>query len=128
MDLFNNPMVNNALKGMSKEQLLEYKNIGEHLYGSTNFIDSNIVNKPSVAETIAYIEEGIKSGLLPIDLTEDEVIVLFEEYGEEWYKRYGFGKDDVPEPGLSIEMKKNLEKLVQNKIDNINKKNKNKNK
>ena len=24
MDLFNNPMVNNALKGMSKEQLLEY--------------------------------------------------------------------------------------------------------
>ena len=32
MDLFNNPMVNNALKAMTPEQIEEYKKIGEHMY------------------------------------------------------------------------------------------------
>lgn len=118
-DLFNNPMVNNALKSMTPEQLDEYKKFGETLYGTVDFEDSKIVNNmpAPMAESVAYIEEGIKSGLLPDDLTEDEVTLLQQAYGDEWYVKYGFKKEDVPEPGLSLKMKKEIDDAVKCKID-----------
>ena len=118
-DLFNNPMVNNALKAMTPEQLEEYKKFGESLYGNINFEDSKIVNNmpPPMAESVAYVEEGIKSGLLPDDLTEDEVTLLQQAYGEDWYLRYEFTKEEVPEPGLSLKMKKEIDDAVKEKID-----------
>ena len=117
-DLFNNPMVNNALKAMSKEDLEKYKKIGEQLYGSVNFEDSTIVNQLAtpIDEAIAYVEEGLKSGLLPGDLDENEVILLEKTYGKKWYERYGFCKEEVPEPGLSLQMKKNIDKALEMKI------------
>jgi magnesium-transporting ATPase (P-type) len=71
-------MVNNALKAMSKEDLEKYKKVGEQLYGSVNFEDSTVVNKliTPADEAVAYIEEGLKSGLMPDDLDENEVILL----------------------------------------------------
>ena len=122
--LFSNPMVDNALKALSPEQLAGYKKIGEQLYGSIDFEDSKIINNmpPPMAESVAYVEEGIKSGLLPADLDENEVILLTNAFGEEWYLRYGFSKEEVPEPGLSLEVKEGIEKAVQLKIDQETKK------
>ena len=119
MDLFSNPMVNNALKAMTPEQLEGYKKMGEQLYGNINFEDSKIVNNMLVPaeEAVAYVEEGIKSGLLPEDLDENEVILLTNTYGEKWYLRYGFKQEEVPEPGLSLSAKENLEKLIKAKIE-----------
>ena len=119
MDLFSNPMVNNALKAMTPEQLEGYKKMGEQLYGNINFEDSKIVNNMLVPaeEAVAYVEEGIKSGLLPEDLDENEVILLTNTYGEKWYLRYGFKQEEVPEPGLSLGAKENLEKLIKAKIE-----------
>ena len=119
MDLFSNPMVNNALKAMTPEQLEGYKKMGEQLYGNINFEDSKIVNNMLVPaeEAVAYVEEGIKSGLLPEDLDENEVILLTNTYGEKWYLRYGFKQEEVPEPGLSLGVKENLEKLIKAKIE-----------
>jgi hypothetical protein len=116
--LFNNPMVNNALKAMTPEQLAGYKKIGEQLYGSINYVDSKIINNMStpMEEAVAYVEEGIKSGLLPQDLDENEVILLTNTYGEEWYLRYGFKKENVPEHGLSLKVKNDIEKAIQFKI------------
>ena len=124
MDIWNNPMVNNALKSMTKEQIEEYKKVGEYMYNNINFEDNKIINSldPPIEESVAYIEEGIKSGLLPQDLTENEVAVLHKAYGEKWYEIYGFKKDDVPEEGLSINMKKDIEMFVQKKVDEQNKK------
>jgi len=118
--LFNNPMVNNALKALTPEQLAGYKKIGEQLYGSINYVDSEIINNmaPPMEEAVAYVEEGIKSGLLPEDLDENEVILLTNAYGEEWYLRYGFKKEDVPEVGLSLKVKEDIEQAVKNKIKN----------
>jgi hypothetical protein len=117
-DLFNNSLVNNALKAMSPEQLAEYKKFGESMYGNVNFEDSKIVNNmaPPMAESVAYVEEGLKSGLLPEDLSEDEVILLQKAFGEEWYKKYGFTKEEVPEPGLSLKMKKDIDDAIEQKI------------
>jgi hypothetical protein len=119
MDLFSNPMVNNALKVMTPEQLEGYKKMGEQLYGNINFEDSKIVNNMLVPteEAVAYVEEGIKSGLLPEDLDENEVILLTNTYGEKWYLRYGFKQEEVPEPGLSLGAKETLEKLIKAKIE-----------
>ena len=119
MDIWNNPMINNALKAMSPEQVQEYQRIGEYMYGSVNFEDSKIIKKmdPPLPESVADIEEGLKAGLMPSDLTEDEVVVLTQAYGDKWYERYGFDKSEVPEEGLSIKMKEEIEAFVQNKID-----------
>jgi hypothetical protein len=118
-DLFNNPLVNNALKAMTPEQLEDYKKFGESMYGSVNFEDSTIINNIAapMEESVAYVEEGIKSGLLPEDLTNDEVCLLQEAYGKEWYKRYGFTESQVPEPGLSLQTKRDIDKAVKQKID-----------
>lgn len=117
--LFNNPMVNNALKSMTPEQVEDYKKIGEQLYGNINFEDSKILNNMPgpMAEAVAYVEEGLKAGLLPEDLDENEVALLCNAYGEDWYVKFGYVKEEVPEPGLSLQAKKSLEKAVQNKID-----------
>jgi hypothetical protein len=126
-DLFNNPAVNNALKSMTPEQLDEYKRFGESLYGSINFEDSTLVNSmpPPMAESVAYVEEGIKSGLLPEDLTEDEVTLLSGAYGKEWYLKYGFKEHEVPEIGLSLHVKQEIDNAVQQKIDEaVDKRNK----
>ena len=117
-DLFNNPMVNNAIKAMSKEDLEKYKKIGEKLYGNINFQDSTVVNQliTPVEEAVAYVEEGLKSGLLPEDLEENEVILLHKTYGDKWYERYGFTRNQVPEPGLSIQTKKEIDEAIETKI------------
>jgi hypothetical protein len=118
MDLFSNPLVNNALKAMSPEQLEHYKKFGESLYGTINFEDSKIMKnlEPPLEESAAYIESGIMSGLLPEDLSEDEVHLLEKAYGEKWYLKYGFTVDEVPESGLSLQMKKEIDEAVVEKF------------
>jgi hypothetical protein len=118
MDLFNNPMVNNALKSMTSEQIKNYKTIGEHMYGNVNFVDSDLINKlhPPIEESVAYVEEGIKSGLLPCDLTEDEVSLLCNSFGPKWFERYGFQEHEVPEVGLSLKMKTEIDEAIEYKI------------
>jgi hypothetical protein len=118
MDLFNNPMVNNALKAMTPEQISNYKKLGEHMYGNVNFVDSKIINNvcPPMEESVAYVEEGIKSGLLPCDLTEDEVILLTSAFGPRWFERYNFEEHEVPEAGLSLKVKNDIDEAVMDKI------------
>jgi hypothetical protein len=123
-DLFNNPMVNKALKSLSPQQIEDYRKIGEQMYGNIDFTDSKILNQmsPPIEEAVAYVEEGIKSGLLPVDLTEDEVALLSTTYGEKWYEKYGFKEHEVPEQGLSLKMKNDIEDAIKFKIDEANNK------
>ena len=117
MSLWDNPMVTSAIKAMDKEQLEKYKKMGEYMYGSINFEDSKIINsvEPPLSESVAYIEQGIRSGLLPSDLTEDEIVVLDNAYGEKWYENYGFTKDQIPEYGLSARLKESVDKFINQK-------------
>lgn len=118
MDLFNNSMVNNALKSLSPEDIKNYKKIGESIYGNINFVDSKILNNlpPPVAESVAYIEHGLQSGLHPRDMTEDEISLIVNTFGPKWYIKYGYTQDEVPEPGLSIKMKDEITKAVEQKL------------
>jgi hypothetical protein len=122
MDLFNNPMVNNALKAMSPEQLKDYKRMGEYMYGNIDFVDNKVINglDKSLDESAFYIAEGLKAGLSPSDLDENEVQILTTVYGDEWYRRFGFNRNDVPEMGLSLDMKKRLDEYAEKKQEEEN--------
>jgi len=96
-DLFNNPMIDSALKALSPEDVEKYKKIGEEMYGNMNFVDSEILNNmpAPIAEAVAYISESIKSGLHPSMLDENEIKVLEEAYGENWYLKFDYCKEDL---------------------------------
>ena len=43
------------------------------------------------------VVESLKSGLHPSMLEEDEIKVLEEVYGKEWYKKWNYEKEDLKE-------------------------------
>jgi len=98
-DLFNNPIVQAAIAALSEEDKERYKMIGDHLYGRINFEDEQSLNNmpPSMAEAVAYIEMCMRSGLHPSMLEDNERALLKENYGEEWYKKWGYVEQDLTE-------------------------------
>lgn len=99
MDLFDNPMTRAALEAMSDEDKRRYKQMGEDMYGHMNFEDAKVLNNipAPMEEALAYIKEQLKSGLHPSALSEDEKVFLSDAYGEEWYKDWGYTKEDLKE-------------------------------
>jgi hypothetical protein len=95
--LFNNPMVESALKSMSPEELQRYKEIGEKMYGTIDFEDSKILNNvpPPMYEAGAYISEQLKSGLHPSMMEDDEKRLMEELFGKEWYTQWGYVEGDL---------------------------------
>jgi hypothetical protein len=96
-DLWDNPMVRSALASMSPEVIKDYKLIGEQLYGSIDFESSTVLNNmpPPMLEALAYIKSGLDSGLHPRDLEKDEIVLLKEAYGDEWYKKWEYTDADL---------------------------------
>ena len=128
----NNSLVTNALKALSPEQLEQYKKIGEEMYNTVNFEDSKILNNlpPPLAESLAYIKEGLKSGLQPCDLSEGEINILEEGYGKEWYKHFDFVEEDIPKKKniIEVDMKEQIKNKIESEIEKrkLNKENKKK--
>jgi len=95
-DLFDNPMVRSAMAALSDEDKQRYKTIGDHLYGRINF-DNGQSLEPPIAEAVAYIETSLQSGMHPSMLEENDHALLKEQYGDEWYKQWGYVKEDLTE-------------------------------
>ena len=95
--LFNNSMVRSALSAMSPEQKQHYKEIGEKMYNSMNFKDSEVLNAAPapMAEAAAYVIEGLKSGLHPSYLDENEVALMKDLYGEKWYVKWDATEEEM---------------------------------
>jgi hypothetical protein len=98
-DVFNNPMVEAALKALSPADLLKYKIIGEELYGNVNFEDSKILNTMPVPmeECVYYVSQQLKSGLHPSMMDDNEKNIMKEAYGDKWYERWGYIEKDLTE-------------------------------
>jgi hypothetical protein len=126
-DLFNNPMVENAIKQLSPEDLQKYKNIGEKLYGNIEMMSSNGLTTngsnseavpDNIMEAIFYICEGLKSGLLPEDLEEDEQNLLKEFYGNDWVEKITkIGDEITAKYDEKAELKKKLKNIIKAKKD-----------
>lgn len=96
-DVFNNAAADIAIKQLTPEQREHYRQIGEALYGRVDFPDAKILDNmpPPMAECAAYIADGLKSGLLPSELSEDEERVAIEAWGDEWWNVFGFTKEEA---------------------------------
>lgn len=96
-NLFNNPMITAAKKAMSKKDLEKYEKLGNSMYKDINFEECSLqTQNPSVfKESLLHIEVMLKSGLHPSMLNNDEKNVMKEMKGEEWYKKYGYIKEDL---------------------------------
>lgn len=88
--LFNNEMIKQARESMTPEQLEEYKKKGEEFFANVDFEDKDGNTIPPVESACAYITEGLKSGIHPSYLDDDEKRVMEEIYGKEWYKKWGW--------------------------------------
>jgi hypothetical protein len=96
-DLFNNPMVAAARKALPPELLEKYKKLGESLYNNFDFVKGKVEEEPSnPEEVVSYIEIGLKSGLHPSFLKEDEIRLLDDKYGRDtWLDKYGYEKIEL---------------------------------
>jgi hypothetical protein len=94
--LFDNPFVNSARQSMSKEQLDDYERKGKCMFEDVDFDKVTETGLPPFfEEPTAQIEECIKSGLHISMLTDNEKNVMKEVFGEKWYQKYGFVKEDL---------------------------------
>jgi hypothetical protein len=94
--LFNNPAVLNTIKSLKPEEYNKYKNIGKELYEKIDYNNIQILNNLNIETNSAeYIIEGIKSGLHPSYLSQNEKNILVQTYGKEWYKKYNYDITDI---------------------------------
>lgn len=90
---------NKYMQSLLPEGELEtFKKIGEHMYDNKHIFYSQKdtllpetnENTIHLEESLAYIIEGLNSGLHPKFLTDDETHLVQAAYGEEWYKRWNY--------------------------------------
>jgi hypothetical protein len=97
-DLFNNPMVNNARSAMSKEDLERYEDWGHAVFDDIDYETASVTKyPPPMLNALSYIEESLKSGQHPSTLNIDEINILNEMRGKEWYKNWGYEEEDLVE-------------------------------
>ena len=96
-NIFENQMIKAAISALSEEDKKRYKMIGDHLYGRINFEDCQSLNNmpPSMAEAVAYLETQLQAGFHPSMLDENEKALLVDRYGDEWYREWGYIKEDL---------------------------------
>jgi len=90
--LWNNPAINKLKNKMTPEQLEYFESQGRDMY---NYDFANADIDAQLKEITEYVIVGLKSGLHPRDLTEDEKDAMCEIYGPTWYLKYEFTEEEV---------------------------------
>lgn len=87
----------NVEKGLTEEQRRDLKTLGEKFHESFDVARGTVNDLSSISmeESLAYTVEALKSGIHPSYLNEDERAILMAGYGEEWYTKWGYTKEDL---------------------------------
>lgn len=104
-DVFDNPMVRQAMKAMTVEQREEYRRIGEYMFNDAfRMKEDKFLTKDDtkMEDAFKYVDVAIRSGLDPLELTQMELQVLHDMLGDEWYKHYDFREDEVAKLAFSL--------------------------
>lgn len=85
---------------LSEDELEKFQKLGEKLYNSFDVYKGELIqenNDKSVQleEALAYVVESMKSGLHPKYLTEDEIFLLKAAYGDNWYEKWNYTKEEL---------------------------------
>jgi hypothetical protein len=83
------------------EEREKFQKIGERLYSSFDAHKGEVlpgkdIESIRLEEALAYVVESLKSGLHPKYLDYDEIHMLRAAYGDEWFKKWGYTKEDLP--------------------------------
>ena len=91
MEIFNN-MRKKFLESLPEEERDAYQKFGEKFHSSFDVNNGTSVNLSEInmEEALAYVVQGLDSGLHPKYITEDEDALLQAAYGEEWYKKWNY--------------------------------------
>lgn len=125
MDIFNNPMVQQAMKAMTPEQKEEYKRIGEYMFSDAfKMQEDKIVTQAEsqIEEAFRYVNTALMSGLNPSELSQMEIQVLHDIYGEKWYEKYDLTEDEVPKLAFCVSDKPYIPSKEEIRAKNLAKK------
>lgn len=88
-----------AVAGMTDAEKREYKKIGKEMFGTSQFKGSEIidVDDDPPEEVCAFVTRQLDDGIHPSFLEEGEKVVLVNNYGPEWYKKWGYVEQDLTE-------------------------------
>jgi hypothetical protein len=95
-ELFNN-LKKNLDQNLTEEEKEKYRKFGEKFYSfdfqnvqehSDKYDENN--NTINIEEALAYIVKSIQAGLHPAFVEEHEEKLLVAQYGQEWYKKFGY--------------------------------------
>lgn len=95
--------------GMSDEQKSNFKNIGEDYYKNID-INENGDLENLIVLAVFEITEALKSGLDPKELSQQDLDILVNNLGDDWYVPFGFQKEDLKD-GLKDGLKQDLKTM-----------------
>ena len=85
IDLFNNPAMKQQFDALPQEEKDAYRKAGEYMYAKDYTSESSAVD-----DAIQYIRLAFNAGMMPSQLTNEELEFLRNVYGAEWYKEFDF--------------------------------------
>jgi hypothetical protein len=121
-DSYINPMIDATRRGMTPEQIEEYKKIGEYMYNSVDYKTATIgaqVRDSNDEDLLLYATEALKAGGDPKDLSEPELQSVVKVYGDKWYEHFGFEEKEVPKLTSNVFTPANIFADAQKKADNL---------
>ena len=99
--LWDNPMIQKAKKQMSAEELERYKIMGETMYEDLDAVTGDFNPNKGIQEDIENCARrliiDLRDGLHPSQLTEAEKNILVDQYGTQWYEKFGYEEYEVKE-------------------------------
>jgi hypothetical protein len=90
-NLFDDQKLKLMFENMPEAEKRKYKESGEHMY-SYDYVNKGNPDD-TIHEAVAYIVQGLKSGLRPSQLDESEKTHLRSVYGSKWYEKYGYSSE-----------------------------------
>lgn len=88
-NMFLDENLKSAFKNLPEEDQERYKKQGECMY-SVDYENRGSNPEEKFIENAAYISEGLKSGLLPSQLDEDELNTMRSVFGNKWFEKFGY--------------------------------------
>ena len=88
-----------AIASMSNEDRDNFKKLGMEMFGHNKFKGVSLVNnsEPPEDEVTAFVTRQLDDGIHPSFLEEGEIKVLETNFGNEWYKKWGYEEGDLTE-------------------------------
>jgi hypothetical protein len=87
-------IIEKTKESLSPEEKERYDRMGKEIYNTVDFKNNVILNNSIIVDdTQQLIENGYHISLL----SQTEQQKMKEKYGLEWYKRWGYNKEDLYE-------------------------------